>query len=152
VPTGTKLSPTLGSPAIQCISGSCVKIKTETCFGFYKVKIWVPSVADKAFKSIQDRYPPATIHGGITSITAHVSEPILQAITPSLVADFHAAHPRIVKKNCSDRPAYDPVCVFPYFVASGPRLMPSGRSCPLFTLAILEEHWMVKRRALEVLG
>ena len=152
MPTGTKLSPTLGSPAIQCISGLCVKIKMETCFSFYKIKIWVSSVADKAFKSIQDCYPPATIHGGIISIAAHIPEPILQTMTPSLVADFRAAHPWIIKKNCPDQPAYDPVCVFFYFVASGPRLMPSGRSCPPFTLAILEEHWMVKLGALEVLG
>ena len=69
------------------------------------------SVAGKAFDSIQDRYPPATIHGGIISITALVPEPILQAIAPGLVADFHTAHPRILKDFFSDqaRPAYNPV-------------------------------------------
>jgi hypothetical protein len=77
----------------------------------------VSSVASKAFDSIQDRYPPATIHGGIISITALVPEPILQAIAPELVADFHAAlpaHPRkaqILKIFSPDqaRPAYNPV-------------------------------------------
>lgn len=69
------------------------------------------SVASKAFDSIQDRYPPATIHGGIISITALVPGPILQAVAPGLVADFHIAHPWILKKFFSDqeRPAYNPV-------------------------------------------
>jgi hypothetical protein len=63
------------------------------------------------FDSIQDRYPPATIHGGIISITALVPEPILQAMAPGLVADFHTTHPRILKKIFPDqaRPAYNPV-------------------------------------------
>jgi hypothetical protein len=139
VPIGTRLSPTLGSPAIRYISGACIKIKTETCFGYYKVQIWVSSVAEKAFISIRDRYPPATIHGGIVSMIALVPEPILQAITPGLVADYCAAHPQIIKnlKAFSDRtrPAYDPVRVslFCGFNAvSGPMLMSSCRSCPLF--------------------
>ena len=113
MPIGTKLSPTLGSPAIQYISGACIKIKTETCFGYYKVQIWVSSVAEKAFISIRDCYPPATIHAGIVSMTALVPEPILRAITPGLVADFNATHPQIVKKTFSDRTRsayYDPVC------------------------------------------
>jgi hypothetical protein len=63
----------------------------------------VSSVAGKAFDSIQDRYPSGTIHGGIISITALVPEPIIQAIAPGLVADFHTANPRILKKFFSDR-------------------------------------------------
>lgn len=70
------------------------------------------SVAGKAFDSIQDRYPPATIHGGIISITALVPEPILQAMAPGLVADYHTTHPRILKSYFSDQVAqlaYNPV-------------------------------------------
>jgi hypothetical protein len=106
VPVGTKLSPTLGSPAIRYISGSCHKIKTATCFSFYKVQIWVSTVASKAFNSIQDRYPPTTIHGGIVSMTALVPEPILQALAPGLVEDFHTSHPQIIDQTVAN---YDPV-------------------------------------------
>jgi len=69
----------------------------------------VSSVTGKAFNSIQDRYPPATTHGGIISMTALVPEPILQAMAPGLVADFHATHPRITQGTFSDwtRVAYD---------------------------------------------
>jgi hypothetical protein len=116
VPVGTKLSPTLGSPSIQYISGACLKIKTATCFGFYKVQIWVSSVASQAFNSIQDRYPPTTIHGGIISMTALVPEPILQAMVPGLVKDFHASHPQIIDRT---RLTYDPVCDPLFFPASG---------------------------------
>jgi len=44
---------------------------------------------------------------------ALVPEPILQAITPGLVADYCGAHPQIIKKTFLDRtrPAYDPVRV-----------------------------------------
>lgn len=138
MPIGTKLSPTLGTPAIRYISGACIKIKTDTSFGYYKVQIWVSSVAEKAFIAIRDRYPPATIHAGIVSMTALVPEPILHAITPDLVADFDAAHSQIVKKTFSDRTrsAYDPVCFPWYFVASGLILTSSGRSFPLFKSTI----------------
>jgi hypothetical protein len=71
----------------------------------------VSSVASKAFDSIQDRYPPATIHGGLISMIAFVPEPILQAMVPGLVAEFHTTHPRVLKNYFSDhaRPAYNPV-------------------------------------------
>jgi hypothetical protein len=88
----------------------------------------VSSVAGKAFYSIQDRYPPATIHGGIILITALVPEPILQAMAPGLVADFRTGHPQILKKFFFDqtRPSYNPVrdSLFLY-MASGPTLMSS---------------------------
>lgn len=69
------------------------------------------SVAGKAFESIQDRYPPSTIHGGVISINVLVPEPVLQAIAPGLVADYQATHPRILKIFFSNqgRPAYNPV-------------------------------------------
>jgi hypothetical protein len=66
----------------------------------------VSSVASKAFDSIQDRYPPATIHGGIISMTALVPEPILWAMAPGLIENFHASHPQIIDRT---RPTYDPV-------------------------------------------
>ena len=116
VPIGTKLSPTLLSPSLEYISGTRLKIQTATSFGFYKVKIWVSSVASKAFNSIQDRYPPATIHGGIVSMTALVPEPILQAMAPGIVKDYHASHPQIIDPT---RPTYDPVCDSLFFWIQG---------------------------------
>ena len=137
MPIGTRLSPTLGSPAIRYISGACIKIKMETCFSYYKVQIWVSSVAEKAFISIRDQYPPATICGGIVSMIALVPELIIQAITPDLVVEYCAAHPQIIKKTFSDwtRPAYDPVCAS-LFCGFRAMLMSSGRSCLLFKSAI----------------
>jgi hypothetical protein len=102
----------------------------------------VSSVASKAFDSIQDRYPPATIHGGIISITALVPEPILQATVPELVADFHTAHPQTLKIYFSDqaraaRPAYNPVRDYlsHSFRANVTLIV---RSCLLFKLAAAE--------------
>jgi hypothetical protein len=66
----------------------------------------VSSVASKAFNSIQDRYPPSTIHGGIISMTVLVPEPILQVMAPGIVEDFHASHPEVIDQR---RPKYDPV-------------------------------------------
>jgi hypothetical protein len=42
---------------------------------------------------------------------AFVPEPILQAMVPGLVAEFHTTHPRVLKNYFSDhaRPAYNPV-------------------------------------------
>ena len=103
---------------MRYISGTCVKIKTVTCFSFYKVQIWVSSVANEAFQSIQHRYPPTTIHGGITSMTVLVPEPILQVMAPGLIEDFHASH-RLKKTNM--KATYEPVR--DYYVASGLMMM-----------------------------
>ena len=40
-------------------------------------------------------------------MTTLVPEPILQAMAPGLVEDFHASHPLVIDQT---RPTYDPVC------------------------------------------
>ena len=99
------------------------------------------SVASKAFNSIQERYPPTTIHGGIISMTVLVPEPILQAMAPGIVEDFHASHPgpEVIDQR---RPTYDPVRDLLFFWLQFNDVI--VRFCPLFKSSMEVDSCMVK--------
>lgn len=111
---GTRLSPTLGTPAIEYVSGTSQKIRTPTAFGFYKVKVIVSSIASEAFESIQHQHAPSAIHAGVTSITVLVPGPVLQNRMPAITREFDSSHTHLIERDFLDRvessPPYSLVC------------------------------------------
>ena len=83
----------LGPNAIRHVSKISQKLSSPSAFPFYRVEIWLSSVAVKVSTAIEETSPSVLIRGGatLTSTCVWVPGPILCSSVHEKVAAFHSS-------------------------------------------------------------